>query len=513
MSKKVILVSTFAAILAGTLSAVAVSYLASNENKIITLEHPTTKTSDVYFTQNTQMASLPDLTTAAQKGVDAVVYVETMARYQQSSRSQQQQRGGGYDLFDFFFGPSYREQQQQQQQQQPQSQKNSQEEGYRKLGGGSGVIISEDGYIITNNHVIDGADKIQVTTNAGDRFTATLVGTDPSTDIALLKIEASYSLPILTFGDSEVLKVGEWVLAVGNPYGLNSTVTSGIVSAKGRSLGASSSSQMSIESFIQTDAAVNPGNSGGALITTDGSLIGINTLIQSPTGSYTGYSFAVPSSIARKVVGDIREFGVVQRALLGVTMQEISNDWLEAYGKESGITERGGVYVYSVSKNSAAQAAGIKEGDVITHINSQLVDKSSTVQQIIASYRPGDKVNVTVKRDGKVKQFEVVLRNRVGKEELLSSSAVDMAKELGAELQDVSDKLKKELKIRGGAQITKINQSGLLAKSRVRAGYVITMINDTPIYSVNDLNNITDKLEYIEGVYPDGRMASFQIVQ
>ena len=313
----------------------------------------------------------------------------------------------------------------------------------------------------------------------------------------------------MPFGNSDDLRLGEWVLAIGNPYGLTSTVTAGIVSAKGRSLGVMSS-QMGIESFIQTDAAVNPGNSGGALITTEGKLIGINTVIKSPTGAYAGYSFAVPSSIVRKVVTDLREYGVVQRAMLGISFQAITPEWIERYGKEKGIEEVGGVYIAEVAADGAAEAAGIKEGDVLTQINGAAMNTTADVQETIAKLRPNDKIKVTVKRDGSTKTFDVTLRNRAGKTDLVKKDDVNLMEELGATFREVSDKQKKELRIRGGIQVVELKSDGLLARSRVQRGYIITAINDTPISSVSDLNRITDKVQSIDGVYPDGRIVSYQ---
>lgn len=489
----------FAAVVAtSALTAVAVLAAAPQKSLTTSADSPS-RSADTYFTSNATQPSLPDLTSAAERGVEAVVYVET----RQKIDPRQTQRG--MDPFEFFFGPSYR-------QQQPQQQAPA-DPGYRRSGSGSGVTISSDGYIVTNNHVIDGADEVRITLNSGDTYTANVVGSDPSTDIALLKIDAKTDLPFLTFGNSDDLRLGEWVLAVGNPFGLNSTVTAGIVSAKGRALGVIGGNQMGIEAFIQTDAAVNPGNSGGALLTTDGSLVGINTLIKSPTGTYAGYSFAVPSNIARKVVGDIRQWGIVQRAVLGVAMQEITDEWIEKLGKQNSISQREGVFVADVVAGSAAEAAGIKKGDVIIAVNNQKVGKPSTIQEIIAGFRPGDKINISTKRGGAVKQIEVTLRNRNGKEELASKTDVDMIRTLGAELRTASEKTCKELRIRGGVYVTEVKAGGILAKARVKAGYIITAINDTPITKVDDLNRITDPLSSIDGIYPDGRMASYSIVQ
>ncbi|MEG0601714.1 MAG: trypsin-like peptidase domain-containing protein [Mucinivorans sp.] len=493
MNRKSILTTIITAVVAGALSAFAVT--STVEGQAIGIPQNEPNTAQTIFAQAapTQGVALPDLTKGAQRGVEAVVNIETSQKIVAQSSPE-----GGIDPFELFFGPGAF----------GRGQGNMQPQ--ERHGGGSGVVISPDGYIVTNNHVIQGADNIKVTLNSGDSFKAKLVGTDPSTDIALLKIEPHDELPILQFGDSDSLLLGQWVMAIGNPYGLSSTVTAGIVSAKGRALGVIGNSQMGIESFIQTDAAVNPGNSGGALITVDGSLIGINTLIKSPTGSYAGYSFAVPSNIARKVVGDIRQYGLVQRAVLGIAMQEISNEWIEKFGKANNITQREGVFIAQVTPDGAAEAAGIKQGDVLLSINDIKVTTPQMVQESLAGLRPGDKIKISIKRDSSVKHFEVTLRNRSGREELMSRSDVDMINLLGAELRPVSEKLRRELKINGGLQVTEIRVGGVLAKTSVRPGYIITAINGIRITSTDDLNRITDKLTSIDGIYPDGRMVSYQ---
>ena len=296
-----------------------------------------------------------------------------------------------------------------------------------RIGMGSGVIISEDGYIVTNNHVIDQADKIEVTLNDKRLFEATLIGSDASTDIALLKIDAE-KLPIVKFGDSDKLQVGEWVLAVGNPFQLNSTVTAGIVSAKSRNLGMlSPNSRLGIESFIQTDAAVNPGNSGGALVNTSGELVGINTAIYSETGNYAGYSFAIPTSIVSKVITDLKQYGTVQRAMLGVSIMEM-NDHL---AKEKKIDLRKGVYVAEVSERSAAMEADLKPGDVIVAINGVATPTVAILQEQIARYRPGDKVKIEFFRGKDKKQSDAVLKNSYGNTDVTKATNTDM---LGATL-------------------------------------------------------------------------------
>lgn len=508
MKKRWIILSVSLSVAAGSLAAYGVSRLAARNTgaeptaRNITYVEGEKQLAETHFTTNPAMHQgglLPDFTTAAENGVEAVVNIENRQKYTVRPYANPF-GGGGFDPFEFFFGPQSGGGGQQQQQSQPQQQE--------RRSGGSGVILSEDGYIVSNNHVVEGADELIVTLHDGTVHKATLVGTDPSTDIALLKIDAT-GLKTIPFGHSEELRLGEWVLAIGNPYGLTSTVTAGIVSAKGRSLGVLPS-QMGIESFIQTDAAVNPGNSGGALITTDGRLIGINTVIKSPTGAYAGYSFAVPSSIVRKVVTDLREYGVVQRAMLGISFQAITPEWIERFGKEKGIEQAGGIYIAEVSADGAAEAAGIKAGDVLTHINDKAMNTTADVQETIAKFRPNDKIQVTVRRNGSPRTFDITLRNRAGKTELVKKEDVNLLEELGATFREVSDKQKKELRIRGGIQVVELKSGGLLAKSRVQRGFIITAINDTPIATVSDLNRITDKVQSIDGLYPDGRIVSYQ---
>lgn len=495
MKKKGVILTLFAAVIAGGLTSWGVTSAVVPNHGTMQLSSGNEKSSDFHFVGTSSQAQniLPDFTAAAERGVKSVVNIDVVKKMRVNGGYS---GGGGGGFFEYFFGnPSPN--------QQPQ---------YRdQRGGGSGVIISEDGYIVSNNHVVTGADQIKVTTSDGERYTAKLIGADPNTDIALLKIEAT-GLPVLPFGNSDDLRLGEWVLAVGNPYGLTSTVTQGIISAKGRSIGAIQSN-MGIESFIQTDAAVNHGNSGGALITLDGTLVGINTLIQSPTGAYAGYSFAVPSSIVRKVASDLREFGVVQRAMLGILMREITAEWIEEHGDETGIKTRGGVYIGEVAENGAAAAAGIKAGDVLIAIDGVPVNRSSEVQEAIIKYRPNDKVKVSVKRDGAVKQFEVTLRNKSGNTDIVSKNISDIATQLGAKFTEISDKLKKELKISTGVQVVAIEQSGLLARSKVKPGYIITAINDIPMTSIAVLNSTNiEQIYTIEGIYPDGKLAAYSVI-
>jgi S1-C subfamily serine protease len=374
------------------------------------------------------------------------------------------------------------------------------------------VIISPDGYIVTNHHVVVNASKLTVKLPDGKTHDATLVGTDADTEVALLKIEAT-GLPSIPFGSSDALRLGEWVLAIGNPFNLRSTITAGIVSAKARSLGAiqSSGNTSGIESFIQTDAAVNPGNSGGALVNTAGELVGINTLLVSPTQTYAGYSFAIPETIVRKVVADLREFGLVQRALIGIEYRVIDETFIEQMGEETGITTTGGIYVANVVEDGAARAAGIRKGDIITSIDGRPTNDMASVAEIISLKRPGDAVKISAKRGDSVKQFDVVLRNRTGKSELLSANTYDAIKALKGEYRVVqlSNREKKELGIDGGIQVVAIGDGGILARAGVRRDYIITHINGREIRTVNDLNRITEEITSIDGVYPNGRAITY----
>lgn len=433
-----------------------------------------------YTTPSGPQVQLPDLTQAAEKSVHAVVHITTKVKAQGYG-------GNDNPLFDFFFGPKGYNQ--------PRGY--NQEPEYN-VGSGSGVIISPEGYIVTNNHVIEEADNIEVVLNDNRKFTAKVIGRDPNTDIALVKIDAK-ELTYLVWGNSESLKLGEWVLAVGNPFNLNSTVTAGIVSAKSRSIGIISG-QLPLESFIQTDAAVNPGNSGGALVNANGDLVGINAAIASKTGSYSGYSFAVPASIARKVVDDLKQFGEVQRALLGVEIKNIDDN----LAKEEHLGKIEGVYVGKTSEDGAARKAGIKPGDVIISVNGNLVNTVSQLQEQIAKYRPGDKVTIAAKRDGAVKQFSVELRNTKGGTSIVKESF----SVLGAEFGPISERDKERLKIDEGIQVLNLTK-GKLKDAGVKIGFIITDINKIAVSSVEDIKRAlsqshNNKPVLVEGVYPGG---------
>lgn len=448
-----------------------------------------------------------DFTVAAESAVHAVVHIKST----QKSRQQDRQY---IDPFEYFFGRGggrgY--------QQQP------------RVGFGSGVIISTDGYIITNNHVIESADEIEVALNDSRTFKAKLVGTDPATDIALLKIEGK-DFATIPFGDSDKLKVGEWVLAVGNPFNLTSTVTAGIISAKGRGVMAGPGDMNKISSYIQTDAAVNPGNSGGALVNTKGELIGINTMILSETGSYAGYSFAVPISIAGKVVSDIKKYGTVQRAVLGVSIRDVKvlKDLLAMPAEQSNMSKEErekaekvkvleGAFVGDFAMRSSAKEAGIEVGDVITAINDVSVKTANGLQEQVNKYRPGDKVKVSVDRAGTKKTFTVELRNMQGNTEVVKGTG-DTAELLGAAFKELTSQEKQKLGISYGIEVSGVT-SGKLRDAGVQKGYIIMIVNDQKVSSVEDFEKIVDatvkssgddKVLFIKGISPSGRTRYYAI--
>ena len=483
-------------VVAGVSSATSIALFSTLQDKSETTSINADTDPSAYATPTTftPVVSRPavetDFTRAAASTVNAVVSIKSTTMQQQRSSGSMEE-----EFFKYFFGQGRRDYT-------PQP----------RVGMGSGVIISEDGYIVTNNHVIDQANKIEVTLNDKRSFEATLIGCDPVTDLALLKIDAE-KLPIVRFGDSDKLQVGEWVLAVGNPFQLNSTVTAGIVSAKSRNLGMiAPSSRMGIESFIQTDAAVNPGNSGGALVNTAGELVGINTAIYSETGNYAGYSFAIPTSIVSKVITDLKQYGTVQRAMLGVSIMEM-NDQL---AKEKKIELRKGVYVAEVSERSAALEAGLESGDVIVAINGVATPTVAILQEQIARYRPGDKVKIEYFRGKDKKEADATLKNSDGNTEVTKASNIDM---LGATLKEASDELKNKLRIRGGVEVTKVKE-GQFKKAGIRDGFVILDINGERIMNVKNVEAVfqalmrgetRDKVMFIKGLYPNGRAAYYAV--
>lgn len=417
-----------------------------------------------------------DFTSAAEFSVNGVVHVKTVTRGRQVQT---------YNPFFHFF--------QDQGMSQP------------RMGSGSGVIVSPEGYIITNNHVVAGADEVEVTLNDKRSYAAKVVSTDPNTDLAVLKIEGT-ELPYIPYGNSDDVRVGEWVLAVGNPFNLTSTVTAGIVSAKGRNINILQE-EMAIESFIQTDAAVNPGNSGGALVNTRGELIGINTAIASNTGSYAGYSFAVPVNIARKVVDDLISFGEVQRAFIGVSIRDINGKFAE----ERGLATTEGAFINGLTEGGAAEKAGLKEGDIITSINGIKVRNVPELQEKIGAHRPGDLVDVEVIRSGQAKTYKVELRNRDGGTEMVAAKTTDVVSQLGAQLAPVSEQERTRLRLGGGMKVTSVGQ-GKLRSAGIREGFIITRIDRKNVNSAEDVLNALDKKRggvLIEGVYPNGMTAYY----
>lgn len=380
----------------------------------------------------------------------------------------------------------------------------------KQQGSGSGVIISADGYIVTNNHVVADADELTVTLNDNKEYSARIIGTDKTTDLALIKIDGK-NLPAITIANSENIKVGEWVLAVGNPFNLTNTVTAGIVSAKGRSL-----YKNGVESFIQTDAAINPGNSGGALVNTRGELIGINAMLYSQTGSFSGYGFAIPTSIMNKVVDDLKTYGTVQRAVVGIQGSDVKNyvDGQKEQGKDIDLGTMEGIYVAKVTEESAAEEAGLKEGDVIIAIDGKEMNKMADMQEYLAKKRPGDKVTVTYMRDKKKNTKSITLKNEQGNTQVVKKADLDV---LGGNFRSVTDAQKQQLNIGYGLEVLKVN-SGKLKNAGITKGFIIQRVNDNAVKTIEDLQNIVkdastskDPVLYIQGVYPTGKKAYFAV--
>lgn len=521
MWKNVLGIVLVAAISSG--AAIGTSAYLFNKNQPVSV---TTGTGNVfnqplrYTGMNAVAAENTDFTTAAESTVHGVVHIKATTNAKQYADNGGNDGGGRQyvDPFEYFFGFGGRGGGFQRPQPQP------------RVGAGSGVIISTDGFIITNNHVIDGADELEVTLNDNRKFAAKLIGTDPATDIALIKIDAK-DLPTIPFGDSEKLKVGEWVLAVGNPFNLTSTVTAGIVSAKGRGI-SMGSDRSKIESFIQTDAAVNPGNSGGALVNTKGELVGINTAIYSETGNFAGYSFAVPISIAGKVASDLKQYGTVQRAMLGVQIMSVADiadqlaypnlssalkDELTALKSKIKVSE--GACVADFADRSTAKEAGLEKGDVITAVNGVKVRTANALQEQINKYRPGDKVEVTVNRNGSDKKFTVELRNAQGNTSVVKGSAVDSADVLGAAFKALSAQQKRDLGVSYGIEVTGLLK-GKLRDAGIQKGFIIMIANDQKISTPEQLEKLVEKIlkggsedQYlvVKGFYPNGRTKVYAI--
>jgi serine protease Do len=431
--------------------------------------------------------TLPDFTVVAEMTVNTVVHIR--AEFERPSSVYEDFFGQG-DVFRDFFGPRQR--------QAPQR---------RAQGSGSGVIISDDGYVITNNHVVQDAALIEVTLNDNRVYEATVVGLDPTTDLALLRIEEK-DLPYAVFGDSDNVKVGQWVLAVGNPFNLTSTVTAGIVSATGRNINILGGGT-AIESFIQTDAAVNRGNSGGALVSTSGELIGINAAIASTTGSFAGYSFAIPANIAKKVTMDLMEHGEVQRGFLGIGIDDVT----PARVRERGLKVNRGVFVARVDENSAAAAAGLKEGDVIVAIDNRQINTTSELLETVGRRRPGDQITVTYNRDGRIIEEKTVLKNIHGDTSIVKRGERDVIEALGATLADMQERELSRLRLEHGVRVASLAQ-GRLSSAGIKEGFIITHVDRQAVKSARELVSVLSSKKggvLIEGVYPNGTRAYYGV--
>lgn len=485
------------AISAGVAGVTSYSLMQPEQNKTLAFD-------EVFQTNpNTRYASLNasdmqpvDLTRAAESSVNAVVHIKST---QESKTQTVTVRDPFYEFFGDMFGNRGG---QQRQVQTPE-----------KVGFGSGVIISKDGYIVTNNHVIDHADIISVKLNDGREFKGRIIGTDTSTDLALVKIEGD-DLPTIPVGDSDQLKIGEWVLAVGNPFNMTSTVTAGIVSAKARSLGVYNNG---VESFIQTDAAINQGNSGGALVNARGELVGINSVLYSPTGSYSGYGFAIPTSIMTKVIADLKQFGAVQRAMLGIKGTPIDDDGqlmdekTKEQVKELGATE--GVWVREIVEGGSA-AGVLQENDVIIGIDGKRIKNFAGLQEALAKHRPGDKVSVKVLRDKKEKTLEMVLKNEQGNTKVVKNAGMEI---LGAAFREVPQELKRQLNLGSGVEVTGVSE-GKMQEAGVRKGFVILKANGQSVKTVEQLEEIvkqatrsTDQVLFLSGIFPSGKRANYAV--
>ena len=463
--------------IAGGISSVGIYKYFERNSSVASTQH-STPNNNHFTSSKIDIIQPTSLELAAEMSINTVVHIKTEVLTKRQADP----------LYQFLYGGG--------QQQQPKLAQSS----------GSGVIISDDGYIVTNNHVIDNAQKISVTLNNNKTYKAEVIGTDANTDLALLKIDQE-NLPFIHYGNSNSIKVGEWVLAVGNPFNLTSTVTAGIISAKGRDINILRndpySGMSAIESFIQTDAAVNPGNSGGALVSSTGELIGINSAIKSNTGSYTGYSFAIPVNIVKKVVKDLKEFGTVQRAFIGVSIRNLD----ENLADEIGIDDMNGVYINGTTENGSAAKAGIKPGDIIKKIGNKSIKNVAELQEQISQFRPGDKVIVSVSRDDEELELPVILKNLDGNERIVSNTSNKILKELGAKFAEASNKELNYLKLSGGIKVKEL-YNGKLRSVGIRKGFIITKINHKNISTVDEFITSIEKIKggiLIEGMYENGR--------
>ncbi len=490
-----LLLFAFAVALGGLIMFGSIKYWGFGiEQKVISGD----STTPVYFTnyakEDPSGLAPVDFTLAAEKTIPAVVHIRSSIRANgdRFAQSPYDFRDELPEPFRDFFGNPFGDQ-------------NQRDKGNRRQpmrqGAGSGVIITSDGYIVTNNHVVDQAEEVLVTLNDRRSYDATVIGVDPSTDIALLKIDEK-DLPTIEWANSDEVKVGHWAVAVGNPFSLSSTVTAGIVSATSRNINIMRDRPTPIESFIQTDAAVNPGNSGGALVNLQGNLIGINTAIASPTGSYSGYAFAVPSNIVNKVVADLREFGVVQRGFIGAIIRDVTNDLAE----EKNLSTTMGIYVDSLTDNSAAAEAGIKVGDIVIAVDGQTTDSSPQLLEKLGRHRPGDQVPITVIRNDKERDIVVTLKNLDGNTgPVIKKAAPDLASALGADFETLTEEEADEIDLPGGVKISALHRGKLTKETDVREGFIITSVNRQRVTNKEDLIKILEQQEggvMLEGVYP-----------
>lgn len=479
-----------------SLIAIAFSVAAFNEAKAA----GSSPTQNVETPASPAMGQPVDLTYAAEKALPSVVHI----KYVQNSKIKtvEVQSDPFSDFFSDPFGGFFGRGNNGKQKRQVQTP--------RRTATGSGVIISKDGYIVTNNHVVDGADELTVTLNDNSEYSARIIGNDKTTDLALLKIDGK-NLPAITIASSDNIRVGEWVLAVGNPLGLNNTVTAGIVSAKARSLGANG-----VESFIQTDAAINQGNSGGALVNSSGQLIGINAMLYSQTGSYSGYGFAIPTTIMNKVVEDLKKYGTVQRAMIGIQGGDVKRyvDSEKDQGREVDLGTMEGIYVSKVVDGGAAADAGIKEGDVIIAVDGNKVTNMAELQEIIARKRPGDKVSLTYLHEKKKQTETVVLKNEQGNTNVMKHQDLDV---LGANFREITDAQKRQLSINNGLEVVKVN-NGKMKDAGISRGFIIQRVNDEAIKTIDDMQKVVkdastsnEPVLYIQGIYPTGKKGYFAI--
>lgn len=479
---------TMAAVVGGSITIGAYK-LFEDDNKVIIEKVPANYSkvaSNISNPRNSNEIYQPDFSVTAEKVTPAVVHIRSTIKGDRAAQTQ-------HIPFPFrdFFGEDFFGRDSRRFEMTPQP----------ALSSGSGVIINTEGYILTNDHVIERADEIEVSLYDKRTFKAKVIGTDPSTDLALIQIQGK-ELPVLPLGDSDQLKVGQWVLAVGNPFNLESTVTAGIISAKGRSINILQRDKTPIESFIQTDAAVNPGNSGGALVNLNGELIGINTAIATPTGTYAGYSFAVPVNIASKVVEDIIKYGKVQRAYLGITIRDVNGK----LAKEKNLSVIEGAYVDSLLAESAAKNGGIKPGDVIVQVDDRMIKSVAELQETIGRHRPGDEVTVVVNRKGEQKKLKIPLKNIEGNTKVVADNRSEVIKSLGAEFSNLYEQDKKDSGIKAGVKVTKLYPGKLRSDTEIREGFIITKVNRTPVKSVKELVTMLESQTggvLIEGVYPN----------